>query len=214
MDLAAGHISHPRGAVAIVPRSGGEAERTMERLETRLEGPIVVRPTVHRDRRGFFHESYRRSAFSELGIPEEFVQDNHSRSAHGVVRGLHFQVGAGMAKLVRCVRGAVTDVVVDLRRGSPTFGQWEAFPLDDENLHSLYCPIGFAHGICITSDSADVLYKCSAYYDEGIERGIAYDDPDVGIEWPDVPLLPSERDANAPRLRDVEAELPFVYGAG
>jgi dTDP-4-dehydrorhamnose 3,5-epimerase len=183
----------------------------MQKLETRLEGPILVRPTVHRDHRGFFHESYRRSAYSELGIADDFVQDNHSRSSRGVVRGMHFQVGAGMAKLVRCSKGAIVDVVVDLRRGSPTFGEWEAFELDDDNLHNLYCPIGFAHGICTTSESADVLYKCSSYYDEGSERGIAYDDPDVGIEWPDIPLVPSARDANAPRLRDVEAELPFVY---
>jgi dTDP-4-dehydrorhamnose 3,5-epimerase len=186
----------------------------MEKVDTRLEGPILVRPTVHRDDRGFFCESYRRNLYSELGIPEEFVQDNHSRSTRGVVRGMHFQVGAGMAKLVRCVRGAIMDVVVDLRRGSPTFAEWEAFDLDDQNLHTLYCPIGFAHGICVTSESADVVYKCSAYYDESLERGIAYDDPDVGIEWPDLPLIPSERDANAPRLRDVEAELPFVYETG
>lgn len=184
----------------------------MERLETRLEGPILVRPRVHGDHRGFFHESYRRSVFSELGIREEFVQDNHSRSKKGIVRGMHFQVGRGMSKLVRCGRGAVTDVVVDLRKGSPTFGQWEAFELTDENLHQLYCPIGFAHGFCVTSDFADVMYKCDAYYDESIERGIKYDDPEVGIEWPaGVELLPSERDANAPLLRDLEDELPFRY---
>jgi dTDP-4-dehydrorhamnose 3,5-epimerase len=184
----------------------------MEVVENRLEGPIVVRPTIHGDARGFFHESYRRSLFAELGIDEELVQDNHSRSRHGVVRGMHFQVGDGMSKLVRCARGSIVDVVVDLRRGSPTFGEWEAFELDDENLHQLYCPIGFAHGFCVTSEEADVLYKCSAYYDEAIERGIAYNDPDVGIEWPDVELIPSERDANAPLLRDLQDELPFRYG--
>jgi dTDP-4-dehydrorhamnose 3,5-epimerase len=183
----------------------------VERLETRLGGPILVKPVVHGDERGFFHESYRRNTYADLGMPEEFVQDNHSRSRHGIVRGMHFQVGAGMAKLVRCARGAIVDVVVDLRRGSPTFGEWEAFELDDDNLHQLYCPIGFAHGFCVTSDIADVLYKCTAYYDESIERGIAYDDPDVGIEWPEVELIPSERDANAPRLREIESELPFSY---
>jgi dTDP-4-dehydrorhamnose 3,5-epimerase len=186
----------------------------MERLETRLAGPILVRPVVHRDERGFFHETYRRSVYAELGIPEEFVQDNHSRSGHGIVRGMHYQVGEGMAKLIRCARGTILDVVVDLRKGSPTFREWEAFELTDENLHQLYCPIGFAHGFCVTSDTADVLYKCSAYYDESIERGIAYDDPDVGIEWPDIELIPSPRDASAPRLRDVEAELPFEYRGG
>jgi dTDP-4-dehydrorhamnose 3,5-epimerase len=183
----------------------------MERLETRLEGPILVKPVVHGDERGFFHESYRRNTYAELGIPEEFVQDNHSRSRHGIVRGMHFQVGPGMAKLVRCARGAILDVVVDLRRGSPSFGSWEAFELTDDNLHQLYCPIGFAHGFCVTSDTADVLYKCTAYYDESIERGIAYDDPDIGIEWPELELIPSERDANAPRLSEIESELPFSY---
>ena len=125
---------------------------------------------------------------------------------------MHFQVGAGMAKLVRCSRGAILDVVVDLRKGSPTYGQWEGFELDDENLHQLYVPIGFAHGFCVTSEIADVMYKCSGYYDESIERGIAYNDPEVGVEWPQgVELIPSERDATAPRLSEVEAELPFTY---
>lgn len=186
--------------------------RHMERLDTRLEGPVLVRPTVYGDNRGFFHETYRRSLFADLGITEEFVQDNHSRSGRGIVRGMHFQVGDGMAKLVRCARGSIQDVVVDLRRGSPTFGEWEAFDLDDENLHMLYVPIGFAHGFCVTGETADVMYKCSAYYDESIERGIAYDDPEVGIEWPtDVDLLPSDRDAAAPRLSEIAGELPFRY---
>ena len=183
----------------------------MERLQTRLDGPAIVRPLVHGDERGFFHESYRRNAFTELGIADEFVQDNHSRSTRGVVRGMHFQVGAGMAKLIRCSRGAIVDVVVDIRRGSPTYGEWEAFELNDENFHELYCPIGFAHGFCVVSESADVIYKCSAYYDETIERGIRYDDPDVGIEWPEIELAPSKRDANAPLLREIEHELPFRY---
>jgi dTDP-4-dehydrorhamnose 3,5-epimerase len=184
----------------------------MERLKTRLDGPILIRPLVHGDDRGFFHESYRRSVYADLGIPDEFVQDNHSRSRRGVLRGMHFQVGEGMAKLVRCASGAILDVLVDIRRGSPTFGEWEAFELNDENLHQLYCPIGFAHGFCVLSERADVLYKCSSYYDESIERGIAYDDPDVGIGWPDMELSVSERDARAPRLREVRDELPFEYG--
>ena len=183
----------------------------MRRLETRLDGPVLVEPVVHGDHRGFFHESYRREALEKLGILGEFVQDNHSRSGHGIVRGMHFQVGAGMAKLVRCSTGAIVDVVVDLRRGSPTFGEWEAFSLNDDNLHQLYCPVGFAHGFAVLSDSADVLYKCSAYYDGSIERGIRYDDPEVGIRWPDVELIPSERDASAPLLSEVQDELPFTY---
>jgi dTDP-4-dehydrorhamnose 3,5-epimerase len=183
----------------------------MERLETRLHGPILIKPLIHGDERGFFQETYRRNAYAELGIPEEFVQDNHSRSRQGVVRGMHFQVGQGVAKLVRCGRGSIMDVVVDMRRGSPTFGQWEAFELSDENLHVVYCPIGFAHGFCVTSEVADVLYKQSAYYDDQLERGISYADPDVGIEWPDMELIPSRRDAEAPLLREVSDELPFVY---
>jgi dTDP-4-dehydrorhamnose 3,5-epimerase len=183
----------------------------MERLETRLDGPVLARPVVHGDKRGFFHESYRRNVLAGLGIPEEFVQDNHSRSGHGVVRGMHFQIGPGMAKLVRCARGSIVDVVVDIRRGSPMYGEWEAFELNDENLHQLYCPIGFAHGFCVVSETADVMYKCSAYYDDDLERGIKYDDPNIGIAWPDVRLTPSERDANAPTLREIEAELPFRY---
>jgi dTDP-4-dehydrorhamnose 3,5-epimerase len=184
----------------------------VERLDTRLDGPIVIRPTVHGDERGFFQESYRRERYAELGIDEEFVQDNHSRSSAGVLRGMHFQVGNGQAKLVRCARGAILDVVVDLRVGSPTFGEWEAHRLDDERLDQLYCPIGFAHGFVVLSDLADVVYKCSSYYDAAIERGFAYDDPDVAIAWPkDVDLQVSPRDASAPRLREIRAELPFAY---
>ncbi len=183
----------------------------MERLETRIQGPILVKPVVHGDARGFFQETYRREVYAELGIPEEFVQDNHSRSRHGIVRGMHFQVGRGMSKLVRCASGSIVDVVVDLRKGSPTFGEWEAFELTDENLHQLYCPVGFAHGFCVTSEMADVMYKCDAYYDESIERGIKFDDPEVGIEWPDIELIPSDRDANAPLLSEVADDLPFEY---
>jgi dTDP-4-dehydrorhamnose 3,5-epimerase len=181
----------------------------LEATPTRLEGPILLQPTVHRDERGFFIESYRREALAELGVSEEFVQDNQSRSGKGIVRGMHFQ--PGMAKLIRCSRGEVVDVLVDIRKGSPTFGEWEAFTLNDENLRHLYAPSGFAHGFCVTSEVADVIYKCSTYYDPSSEQGFAYNDPDVGIEWPDVELVPSERDANAPLLKDLEGELPFVY---
>jgi len=171
-----------------------------------------VRPVVHRDERGFFHESYRRNVYSGLDIPEEFVQDNHSRSGRGIVRGMHFQVGHGAAKLVRCGRGAILDVVVDIRRGSPTFGEWEGFELSEENLHQVYCPIGFAHGFCVLSETADVMYKQAPYYEDRLERGIAFNDPDVAIAWPSgLELKPSRRDAGAPLLRDIESELPFVY---
>ncbi len=186
----------------------------MERLETRLDGPILVRPVVHGDERGFFHEVYRRTVYESLGISEEFVQDNHSRSRRGIVRGMHFQVGEGAAKLVRCARGAILDVVVDIRRGSPSFGEWEGFELTEENLHQLYCPIGFAHGFCVLSELADVMYKQSAYFEDELERGISYRDPDVAIDWPaGLSLTPSARDEGAPLLREIEHELPFVFEA-
>jgi dTDP-4-dehydrorhamnose 3,5-epimerase len=187
----------------------------MKRLPVRLDGPALIAPNVLSDERGFFVETYRRSVFAELGVPEEMVQDNHSRSSRGIVRGMHFQVGRGAAKLVRAGRGAIYDVVVDLRVGSPTFGEWEGFELTETNMHLLYCPIGFAHGFCVLSEVADVLYKQSNYYADGTERGIAYNDPDVGIDWP-LPaeeLVPSQRDATAPRLRDMEQDLPFRYAA-
>jgi dTDP-4-dehydrorhamnose 3,5-epimerase len=186
----------------------------MERLETRLDGPILLKPKVFGDQRGFFAETYRRSTFAEFGIAEEMVQDNHSRSGANIVRGMHFQTGNGTAKLVRCGRGAIYDVIVDLRKGSPTYGQWEGHELDDENFHMLYVPVGFAHGFCVTSDVADVFYKQSTYYDDQREGGISYRDPDIGIEWP-IPvdeLIASERDSAAPTLREVEDELPFSYG--
>ncbi len=186
----------------------------MQRLATRLEGPLLIQPTVHGDARGFFHETYRRSAYAELGIHDEFVQDNHSRSRRGVVRGMHFQLGEGQAKLVRCARGAVVDVLVDIRLGSPTYGDWEAFDLNDDNLRQLYVPIGFAHGFCVTTEVADLVYKCSSYYDAELERGILYRDPDVGIRWPDLELLPSGRDEQAPLLRDIEGELSVGFDRG
>lgn len=185
----------------------------MQRLETRLDGPMLIAPRVLRDERGFFSETYRQNVFGELGIATAMVQDNHSRSARGVVRGMHFQIGRGAAKLVRCARGAIFDVVVDIRRGSPTFGQWEGFELTDENMRIVFCPVGFAHGFCVTSDVADVIYKQSGYYSADTERGFAYDDPEVGIEWSLAvdELIPSRRDAEAPLLRDVADELPFEY---
>jgi len=186
--------------------------RPMKRLETRIEGPILIEPVVHGDERGFFHETYRKNVFAEVGIRDDFVQDNHSRSSRGIVRGMHFQIGKGTSKLVRCSRGSILDVLVDLRKGSPTFGEWEGFELNDENLHQLYVPVGFAHGFCVTSDLADVMYKIDAYYADETERGIKYDDPDVGIEWPpDIALQPSQRDATAPALREIEDDLPFRY---
>ena len=186
----------------------------MQSIPTRISSLALIEPSVHGDERGFFCETYRREWHARLAIPEaeSFLQDNHSRSARGVVRGMHFHVGAGVAKLVRCARGRILDVVVDLRRGSPTYGEWEGFELDDELMRILYVPVGFAHGFCVLSDVADVIYKQTAYYDPALERGIAWNDPDVAILWP-LPveeLIVSARDAAAPVLREVASELPFA----
>jgi len=184
----------------------------MQRLPTRLPGLVLLAPQVHGDARGFFMETYRADAWAAEGVPTDFVQDNHSRSRRGTLRGLHFQTHPGQAKLVRCARGRVLDVVVDLRRGSPTFGEWEGVELDDESGRQLFIPVGFGHAFCVLSDVADFVYKCTNYYDAATEAGIRFDDPDVGIEWPqDVELLYSERDRLAPTLAQVADELPFRY---
>ena len=181
----------------------------MQRLSTRLDGLVLLAPTVHGDERGFFMETYREDAWAAHGVTGPFVQDNHSRSRRGTLRGIHFQTRPGQGKLVRVARGRVLDVVVDLRRGSPTFGQWEGVELDDERGLQLWIPVGFAHGFCVLSDVADFVYKCTSYYDPATESGFSFADPDVGIEWPDVELLYSERDRVAPRLAEVADTLPF-----
>jgi dTDP-4-dehydrorhamnose 3,5-epimerase len=182
----------------------------MRLIDTRLDGLVLLEPALHGDARGFFLETYRANVWAEHGVADTFVQDNHSRSVRGVLRGMHFSIGAGQAKLVRCARGRILDAVVDLRRASPTYGDWESVELDDERARQLYIPVGFAHGFCVLSDVADVTYKCSTYYDGAIERGFRYDDPDVGIEWPgDLDLIVSDRDRNAPTLAQIAHELAF-----
>jgi len=184
----------------------------MKALPTALPGVTVIEPTIHGDTRGFFQETYRENVLADLGISDRFVQDNHSRSAHGVIRGMHFQGGDHpQAKLVRCARGAILDVVVDIRRGSPTFGKWEARVLDDEHGRQLYCPVGFAHGFQVLSDVADVMYRCSQYYAPADEQSIAFDDPALAIEWHDIPRVVSDRDREAPRLAQVADDLPFTW---
>jgi dTDP-4-dehydrorhamnose 3,5-epimerase len=184
-------------------------------LTTSIDGLVAIELQPHADQRGFFVETFRASWCQAIGIDPEldFVQDNHSRSARGVVRGLHFQVGAGVAKLVRCARGRILDVGVDLRRGSPTFGRWEGLELSDENMLALYLPVGFAHGFCALSETADVIYRQTSYYDPELERAIAWDDPEIGIDWslPDGELSVSERDAGAPALSEIADELPFQW---
>jgi dTDP-4-dehydrorhamnose 3,5-epimerase len=180
-----------------------------EALPTRLDGLVLVEPTVHGDERGFFVETFSRAAWAELGVDAEFVQHNHSRSGRGTLRGLHFQTEPGQAKLLRCARGAIRDVAVDLRRDSPTYGEWEAHVLDDERHRQLFVPIGFAHGFVVLSDVADVAYLVSSYYDPATESGIAWDDPGVGVEWGVAEPLLSDRDRNAPQLAEVADSLPF-----
>jgi len=180
-----------------------------KRLETRLDGTVLLEPQVHGDDRGFLVETFSAEAWRALGVDADFVQDNHSRSRAGILRGLHFQTVPGQAKLVRCLRGRIWDVAVDLRRGSPTYGQWEGYELDDDLHRQFYVPVGFAHGFCVLSDVADVHYKLSSLYDAETEAGIAWDDPQVGVEWPVTEPQVSQRDATAPRLAEIADDLPF-----
>jgi dTDP-4-dehydrorhamnose 3,5-epimerase len=175
-----------------------------------MDGLVLLEPAVHGDERGFFIETFRADVASAHGIPVEFVQDNHSRSRRGTLRGIHYQTHPGQGKLVRVARGRVFDVVVDLRRDSPTFGQWEGVELDDTSGRMLWIPVGFGHGFLVLSEVADFVYKCTNYYDAATEAGIRFDDPAVGIAWPGgVELVYSERDATAPLLADVADSLPF-----
>jgi dTDP-4-dehydrorhamnose 3,5-epimerase len=175
--------------------------------------PDVIRitPALHGDHRGFFTETYRASAFEEAGIREAFLQDNHARSTHGVLRGLHYQAPPrGQAKLVRVVQGEVFDVAVDLREGSPTFGQWAGGVLSGEDGAILYIPEGFAHGYLCLSEQADLVYKVSSEFDAALDGGVAWDDPVIGIPWPmENPIL-SERDLALPSLDSMTS--PFRYG--
>jgi dTDP-4-dehydrorhamnose 3,5-epimerase len=183
--------------------------RVARRLDTGIDGLVLVEPEVHGDERGFLVETFRDDAWRELGIEADFVQENHSRSGRDILRGLHFQTTPGQAKLVRCLRGRIWDVAVDLRRESPTYGKWEGHELDDERHRQFFVPVGFAHGFCVLSDTADVAYKLSSRYDPATEAGIAWDDPDVGVEWPVAEPQLSERDRAAPRLAEVAGELPW-----
>jgi dTDP-4-dehydrorhamnose 3,5-epimerase len=179
------------------------------RVETELEDLVLIEPEVHGDDRGFLVETFNAAAWRELGVEVDFVQDNHSRSRAGILRGLHFQTEPGQAKLVRCARGRIWDVAVDLRRDSPTYRRWAGYELDDEHHRQLFVPVGFAHGFCVLSEVADVHYKLSSPYDPATEAGIAWDDPELGVEWPLTDPQTSERDRAAPKLAEIAAELPF-----
>jgi len=185
--------------------TGCYSARRMRFIPTDLPGVIVVEPQVFGDDRGFFMETYHEAKFREGGIAEPFVQDNHSRSVKGVLRGLHYQLPNPQGKLVRVVQGSVFDVAVDIRRGSPTFGRWTGVELSADNKRQLWIPAGFAHGFCVTTDTAEVVYKCTTLYDGPNDRGIRWNDPSIGIEWPvKVPIL-SAKDSTAPLLADASS---------
>jgi dTDP-4-dehydrorhamnose 3,5-epimerase len=177
-------------------------------VPTELPEVLVIEPDVHRDLRGFFLETYQADKYRDGGIGGPFVQDNHSRSAEGTIRGLHLQLRRPQGKLVRVIAGEIVDVAVDVRRGSPTFGRWVAVTLSADNFRQCYIPPGFAHGFCVTSSVAEVEYKCTELYDRTSEIGIAWNDPELSIKWPiDRPQL-SDRDARLPRLAQVLEILP------
>lgn len=172
--------------------------------KTFIDGLFIITPRVFPDERGFFLESYKAGEFAAAGIRDAFVQDNHSRSVRGVLRGLHFQRPPhAQAKLVRVTHGLVWDVAVDLRRGSPTFGRWLGIELGEENRKMLYIPRGFAHGFVTLSDGAELLYKCGAEYDKDSDGGVRWDDPDLAIDWPLPDVKLSDKDAALPRLKDI-----------
>lgn len=178
----------------------------MKVTPTAIPDVLLLEPKVFRDERGYFLETWHRDRYAAAGIECAFAQDNHSRSSRGTLRGLHFQTEPGQAKLLRCARGVIWDVAVDIRPGSKTFGRWVAEELSEENQRQLFIPVGFAHGFVVLSEEADVLYKCSNVYVAATEAGIAWDDPDVGVAWPIANPTLSERDRNNPRLRELHPE--------
>ena len=174
----------------------------MQVSKTPIDGLLTIKPKIFADPRGMFYEVYSENRYEEHGIPC-FVQDNHSISKKGVVRGLHYQVNPGQSKLVRVTRGEIFDVAVDIRKQSPTYGKWWGLSLSETNNFQLYIPIGFAHGFCVLSESAEVLYKCSDYYSPENERGILWNDPDLAIDWPVKDPILSEKDAVYPLFSEL-----------
>jgi dTDP-4-dehydrorhamnose 3,5-epimerase len=181
----------------------------MKFTRTELPDVILVEPDVHPDSRGFFLETYHQRKYAEGGVPGPFVQDNHSHSVRGTLRGLHAQVGRPQGKLVRAVAGEMFDVAVDIRRGSRSFGRWVGFILSGENFRQLYIPPGFAHGFCVLSERVDVEYKCTDFYDASGEIAVLWNDPEIGIQWPIKEPMLSPKDARAPRLKDLRDRLPI-----
>ncbi|MCP4127207.1 MAG: dTDP-4-dehydrorhamnose 3,5-epimerase [Gammaproteobacteria bacterium] len=181
----------------------------MKVIPSSIPDVLIIEPDLFGDERGFFMETWHAEKFSAHGIALPFVQDNHSRSQHGVLRGLHYQLTRPQGKLVRVVSGAVYDVAVDIRRGSATYGQWVGVELSQENNRQMYVPPGFAHGFCVLSEYADFLYKCTDFYAPDDEQGIIWNDPDIGIEWPDFQFVVSHKDATNRSLKEL-AELDLL----
>ena len=184
----------------------------MHRIETSLPGVVELRPVVHRDARGFFIETYNKAKFADLGITDTFLQDNHSRSIKGTLRGLHYQLHQPQAKLCRVVEGEALDVAVDIRLGSPHFGKWTSVLLSAELQNQIYVPIGFAHGFLALSHTVQFLYKCSEFYNPGDERGLAWNDPDLNIRWGARAPIISAKDAHYQPLSQVPRESLPKYG--
>jgi dTDP-4-dehydrorhamnose 3,5-epimerase len=185
----------------------------VQRIETSLPGVFELRPKVFRDARGYFIETYHRAQFAELGILDLFVQDNHSRSLKGTLRGLHYQTNHSQAKLCRVVEGEALDVAVDIRAGSPHFGKWASVRLSANDHNQIYIPAGFAHGFLALTDTVQFLYKCSDFYDPSDEHGILWNDPDINIEWGVTGPLVSDKDAKNSKLADVPSDLLPRYSS-
>ena len=187
----------------------------MNIITTNLPGVIVIEPKVYVDKRGFFLETFREDVLLQAGINAHFVQDNHTRSSQGVLRGLHYQMTQTQGKLVRVATGSVFDVVVDVRSGSPTFVQWYGTELNEDNIKMIYVPPGFAHGFVVLSETADFIYKCTDYYHPESEQGIAWDDPDLNIDWPIAEIAEkislSDKDKQNVKLKDQPAEKLPAY---
>ena len=184
-------------------------EPDMKKIPTELNGCCILEPTIHGDERGFFVESWNRETFRSVGLDLEFVQDNHSRSSRGVLRGIHYQIRRPQGKLVRVTQGSVFDVAVDIRKDSPTFGMWTGVELSAKNKRMFWVPPGFGHGFLVLSEHADFQYKCTEFYSPEDDRGIRWDDESLGIDWPiqpgSVPIL-SEKDLGLPELKNAELD--------
>ena len=183
----------------------------MEIIETKLPGVLIIEPRAFEDKRGFFMETYHKKRYGQSNISCIFVQDNLSHSVRGILRGLHYQLQHPQAKLVQVINGAIFDVAVDIRQGSPTLGKWSGAHISDKNRRQIFVPEGFAHGFCVLSETADVIYKCSDFYAPDDEEGILWSDPSICIDWPISDPLLSDKDSKYPYLKDVSPERLPVY---